>query len=320
MPRPELSSEISLPLPKDFPTFFRKGTPAVVPGPATAIMSSMSTRGVLTLLRLLLLSGHPIPTTAVTAMTAGLAAGAGNTASTVVLVGIAVLSGQFSIGWSNDLIDARRDTLVGRTDKPVAAGTVSRRSVAVAVLLAVVVTVGGSLALGWRAGAAQLVLVGSGWAYNVGLKSTPWSWLPFVTGFGAVPAVATLALPAHPWPVWWALAAGGLIGVSAHLGNVLPDLAEDDASGVRGLPHRLGAQATALVGLSAALAAAALVVLGPPQAPSASGAVGLGGAVAVGVSGLVVVLRRPSSEAAFYTTVAVAAIGVVLLAVSPAFP
>jgi hypothetical protein len=32
------------------------------------------------------------------------------------------------------------------------------------------------------------------------------------------------------------------------------------------------------------------------------------------------VRRRPSSEAAFYATMAVAAIGVVLLAASPSFP
>ena len=283
-------------------------------------MSWMSTRGVLTLLRLLALSGHPVPTIAVTAMTAGLAAGAGNPVSTVVLVGIAVLSGQLSIGWSNDLVDARRDRLAGRTDKPLATGLISIRLVTVAVLLAVLVTVASSLALGWRAGGAQLVLVVSGWTYNVALKTTLWSWLPFVTGFGAVPAVATLALPTQPWPAWWALAAGGLIGVAAHLGNVLPDLVEDRLTGVRGLPHRLGALATALVGLLAALTAAALVVLAPPHAPSAAAVVGLAAAATLAVAGLVVVRRRPTSEAAFYATMAIAGIGVVLLAVSPAFP
>ncbi len=283
-------------------------------------MAAMSMHGVLTLPRLLVLSGHPVPTIAVTAMTTGLAAGAGNTLPTVVLVGVAVLSGQFSIGWSNDLIDARRDRLVSRTDKPIATGLIPARIVVAAVLLAVLVTVTSSLLLGWRAGLAQLVLVGSGWAYNVALKTTLWSWLPFVTGFGAVPAVATLALPAHPWPEWWSLAAGGLVGVAAHLGNVLPDLAEDDATGVRGLPHWLGAGATAVIGLVAALASAALVVLAPPGAPSSQGVIGLTAAAAVAVAGLVVVRRTPSSEAAFDATVVIAAIGVALLAMSPSFP
>ncbi len=283
-------------------------------------MSAMNTHGVLTLPRLLVLSGHPLPTIAVTGMTVALAGGAGNTLSTGVLVGLAVLSGQLSIGWSNDLIDARRDRLVGRTDKPVATGLIPPRVVGAAVLLAVLVTVVSSVLLGWRAGLAQLVLVGSGWAYNVALKATLWSWLPFVTGFGAVPAVATFALPAHPWPAWWSLAAGGLIGVAAHLGNVLPDLAEDDATGVRGLPHRLGAAATAVIGLVAALASAALVVLAPPGAPSSRDVIGLTAAAAVAVAGLVLVRRKPSSEAAFHSTMAIAAIGVVMLAMSPSFP
>ena len=34
--------------------------------------------------------------------------------------------------------------------------------------------------------------------------------------------------------------AGALLGVGAHLVNALPDLADDEATGVRGLPHRLG--------------------------------------------------------------------------------
>jgi 4-hydroxybenzoate polyprenyltransferase len=41
-------------------------------------------------------------------------------------------------------------------------------------------------------------------------------------------------------PAAWVLAAGALLGVGAHLLNVLPDLADDEATGVRGLPHRLG--------------------------------------------------------------------------------
>jgi heme A synthase len=44
------------------------------------------------------------------------------------------------------------------------------------------------------------------------------------------------------------------------------------------------------------------------------GAVALVAAVGLAAAGLVVVRRRPSSEAAFYTSMAVAAIGVALIA------
>ncbi len=272
------------------------------------------------MIKALALSSHPIPTVAVTAMTLALAAGAGNTVATCLVVTVAVLSGQLSIGWSNDAIDARRDAAVGRPDKPVAAGAVSPRAVAVAAAGGLLVTVPASLALGWRAGLAQLLVVASGWTYNLGVKSTVWSWLPFAPAFGALPAVATLALPEPVWPAWWALAAGGLVGVSAHLGNVLPDLADDDATGVRGLPHLLGTDWTAGLGLLCALAAAGLVVLGPEGSPAWWSWLGLAVAAAVAFVAFTVARRRPASEAAFYATMLVAAIGVSLLAGSPAFP
>ncbi|WP_418607252.1 hypothetical protein [Georgenia sp. SUBG003] len=50
---------------------------------------------------------HPAPTVAVTVL-AGLAAVvAGHTAGGVALVALAVLAGQLTIGWSNDLVDRR---------------------------------------------------------------------------------------------------------------------------------------------------------------------------------------------------------------------
>src|SRR5262245_47270053 len=100
-------------------------------------------------------------------MTVTLAAGAGNDLTTCVLVLVAVLSGHVTIGWSNDLIDAVRDAAAGRTDKPLASGELTRQSVITAIAIGLVVTVVTSFALGWRAGLAQLVVVASGWVYNL---------------------------------------------------------------------------------------------------------------------------------------------------------
>ena len=66
--------------------------------------------------RALLMSCHPIPALAVTLIATVLAAVAGNSAVVCVLVAGAMLTGQLSIGWSNDLIDARRDAASGRTE------------------------------------------------------------------------------------------------------------------------------------------------------------------------------------------------------------
>jgi 4-hydroxybenzoate polyprenyltransferase len=217
------------------------------------------------------MSCHPGPALAVTVVATLLAVGAGASARTSALVAAAVGTGQLSIGWSNDWVDAARDVAVGRTDKPVAAGAVSRRAVGAAAALAAVAAVPLSLALGVAAAPANLVGVASGWAYNLGLKSTSWSWLPYAVTFGLLPAVVTLALPGSPVPPPWALAAGALLGVGAHLVNELPDLADDAATGVRGLPHRLGRRASSLLAPAVLTAASLLVVLGPAGRPSPAG-------------------------------------------------
>ncbi len=265
----------------------------------------------------LALACHPVPTVAVTAMATALVASAGNDAVVVTVAALAVLTGQLSIGWSNDLIDVRRDRAAGRTDKPLAAGAIVPRQVIIATGVALVATIASSAALGWRAGVAQLVVVACGWVYNAGLKSTAVSPVPFFVAFGALPAVATLARPGHAWPPWWALLAGGLIGVAAHFGNVLPDLADDAATGVAGLPHRVGRFRSAATASVCAVAAAIVVVAGADP-PRFWGALALVVTVVLAGTGLVAARRRPTSEAAFYTTMAVAAVGVTLLAATHA--
>jgi 4-hydroxybenzoate polyprenyltransferase len=193
----------------------------------------------------LLRTAHLGPALAVTVIVAVLALSADLTPVRALLVVAAVFTGQLSIGWSNDLVDLARDRQVGREDKPLATGEIRVATVRTACVLAVVATVPLSFACGLRAGLVQLLCVAAGWAYNLGLKSTAWSWLPYAVAFGSLPVFVTLSQepPAVP-PVWVPLA-GALLGVGAHLVNALPDFADDAATGVRGLPHRIGARWTA---------------------------------------------------------------------------
>jgi len=219
----------------------------------------------------LLKASHPAPAAAVTALTALLAIAAGHGFVTGLLVTAAVGAGQLSIGWSNDLIDAARDRRVGRPDKPIARGEVSarlvRRAVAVALFLCVVL----SLACGLASAVVHLFLgVASGWGYNLYLKRTAWSALPYALAFGSLPAVVTLALPNPELPALWTFFAGALLGVGAHLLNVLPDLADDASTGVHGLPHRLGERRVRVLAPLVLLGASCVVVLGPGT-PDSSG-------------------------------------------------
>lgn len=262
----------------------------------------------------LALSCHPGPTVAVTALTTALAAGSGTTLRATVAVALAVLAGQLSIGWSNDWIDAARDRTVARPDKPVAIGLVTETQVRHAAVGALIAAGVLSAALGWRVAVVHLLaVVGSGWAYNLRLKGTWWSWAPYVLCFGMLPSVATLALPGHPFAPGWATGAGALLGLGAHLANVLPDLDDDATTGVRGFPHRLGRTRTVLLAPVALLAATVCVVLGPRGAPAVVGWMGLGLAAALAGTAAAVALKTPRSRLPFRLTIGVAVVDVALL-------
>lgn len=209
-------------------------------------------------------ASHAGPTVAVTALTALLAIALDLTGGLAVLVTTAVFTGQLTIGWSNDLVDAPRDRAVARADKPVARGEVSITLVRTAIGIAGAACAGLSLACGWRSGLVHLGLgVGSGWAYNLGLKRTVWSALPYAVAFGSLPAVASLAGPDGGWPPAWMVATGALLGVGAHLLNALPDLADDARTGVHGLPQRLGARRVRVVAPAVLLVGSAVATVGP---------------------------------------------------------
>jgi 4-hydroxybenzoate polyprenyltransferase len=276
---------------------------------------SATTGGVV---RALALSCHPLPTLSVTAISAGLAVLVGLTPARAMLMVAAVFVGQLSIGWSNDAIDAARDRASGRADKPVAGGAVSSRTVGIAAAAALLASIVLSLALGWLPGLASLTIVACGWAYNLGLKATAFSFVPYAIAFGALPAVATLALPEPTWPAPWAMIAGALFGVSAHLANVLPDLDDDIGTGVRGLPHRIGARATA-VACPVMLGAASLVILlgtSGPTGPETWRWLGIAAIIGLVIAGIVVGLRQPRSRALFVIVIAAALIAVLLFALS----
>lgn len=223
------------------------------------------------LARALVLATHAGPTAAVTLVATLLAVAAGLPAGRVALLCVAVLAGQASIGWSNDWLDADRDRAVGRTDKPVVQGGVSPGLLRSAALAAAGVAVVLSLLLGVVPGLLLLTLVGSGWAYNAGLKRTWASWVGYVVGFGALPAGVVAAAPGTPLAPWWLVAAGAALGGAAHLANVAPDLEDDLATGVRGLPHRLGPRVSALAGALLLGGATLALVLGPDGPPTVAG-------------------------------------------------
>jgi 4-hydroxybenzoate polyprenyltransferase len=253
---------------------------------------------------------HPEPTAAVTALATALAVSAGRGAGSG-WVTAAFLSGQLSVGWSNDWIDADRDRRTGRTDKPVQRGEVSPGALRLAALSAATACIPLSLAMGRLAGLMHLIAVAAAWGYNVRLKSTWLSWAPYALAFGLVPSIVTLGLEDRPWAPWWATTAGALLGIGAHLANALPDLDDDAATGVRGLPHRLGRTGAAALSAVLLLAATSMLAVGPGR-PRPLVAAALVAAVVVTGVGLALG-RREGSRAPFRAVLVVAAVDVALL-------
>lgn len=257
-------------------------------------------------------ASHPVPSVAVTTFATVVAAATGRSLTGCVLVAAAVATGQLSIGWSNDVLDRTRDAVARRTDKPLARGAVSAGAVAWSSGVALAACVPLSFASGWAAGAAHLAAVGGGWAYNLGLKRTALSFVPYAWSFGLLTAFLTLGLPGSPWPHPWALAAGSSLGVGAHFLNVVPDVDDDLAAGVRGLPQRLGAHVSAVLGAALMLAATALVVLAPSGAVPVWAWTGLGMTVLT-ATGAAVGGLRGDGRRGFLWAVATAAVAVALL-------
>ena len=265
----------------------------------------------------LLKSSHPEPGAAVTVAMTLLAIGVGHRGWSIVGVFAAVAATQLSVGWVNDWLDADRDRTAGRRDKPVASGAVSRRTVGIAGLFA-------SLAipfLGLPFGAAATVcitLVGVfALLYDWPLKSTPLSIVPYLVAFGLLPAFVILALPGSPAPPAWLVAAGALLGGGAHFANVLPDLADDAATGVRGLPHRIGATGSTVAAALLLLAATLTLVFGPPGPPSWAGIAAAAAAVVVLPIGWYAARRaRGRPVAMFRAVIVVALIDILLLIAS----
>jgi 4-hydroxybenzoate polyprenyltransferase len=260
-------------------------------------------------------SSHSGPTVVVSAVSVLLGISVGLEPWRLVLLGLAILFDQISVGLSNDWIDADRDRAVGRTDKPVASGEVSVRAVRAAAIVCAALALILAYPLGLAAWVARLIGLGAGWSYNAGLKATPFSVLPYVIGFGILPAFATLARSQPALPAWWAVVAGALLGIAAHFANVLPDLDDDRRTGIRGLPHRLGLQPSIVVTWVALALAAVSIAVGTVSGVAIAGATL---SVVIAAACLVIALRRGIGRWMFRLVIIAALLDVAMLVVAGA--
>lgn len=209
----------------------------------------------------LLLGCHLAPTLTVTAAITALAAAAGRAGPGLLLVAAAMLTGQLAVGWCNDARDAHRDLAAGRRDKPVVRGWVTRRELAAGAVVAGITCVPLSFAAaGPIGGSAHVLAVASALSYDLWLKTTVFSVLPYAFSFGVIPAFVTYGLTPPSAPAPWVVATGALLGIGAHLANAAPDVQSDLAVGAGGLVSRIGAGTARAGAVVALLLSTALLV------------------------------------------------------------
>lgn len=228
---------------------------------------------------------HPFPSLVVVAVTVVLAFLADSSPEmvTVVALGVGMLCYQFAIGLANDIIDAEDDA-VSKPWKALPRGLVTPRTAGILVMglvgLGMLVTSGLPID-SWLLGIAGL---GCGLIYDVQLKRTPWSWVPFSVAFPLIPVWVFTAFDTWDALLWWVFPLGAVLGLALHLANQAPDVPKE--THVRGLAHRLGTEravnlSLGLVGLAGIGAAGVLILDGAgTQAILAAAAVLLAGTMA----------------------------------------
>ena len=177
------------------------------------------------------------------------------------IIAIGVFCGQLVVGWSNDVIDYKDDLLHNRQKKPLVSGQISLRlllnCLRVMTPLAIVLNLLGPL--GFVGGSLSVLAIGLAVAYNFYFKFTVFSWLPYAIAFGSLPSC--MALSKGQAPELWMWLGGALLGSAAHFLNVIKDMDQDQASGIKGLPQRLGTKASVVIAMALVAAAFAVILI-----------------------------------------------------------
>jgi len=168
---------------------------------------------------------------------------------------IAIFAGQLVVGWSNDLIDAPLDIAARRTKKPIVGKEIDinqlRKSIVFALLAALLLSL--ISPLGLIGTLIHFLGLLSATLYNLKLKSTILSPLPYIVSFGALPWA--IYLPTGNQPPLWLFIDFMLIAVAFHFFNVLKDFQWDINQGVLGLPQRLGRKTSLVISISLVISA-----------------------------------------------------------------
>lgn len=236
----------------------RGTTPETEPSPSRRL----SRFGPLLLVR----AAHPRLALVSALALAGAAALSGRTSVAVGMVLLTALVGQAMLGWTNDLVDRRRDTSNERVDKPMAQGLLTPEDVAFALSVGVLLVVPLAISHGVRAGISYLAALAIGMLGNVLLRRGLFSWVTWAASYALYPAFLAyggFAGDGQDTPPEIAITAlAAALGICVHVLVSLPGLVLDNEDGLRHLPLRIAVRVGAAKLLWGTVAVTALILVG----------------------------------------------------------
>ena len=207
------------------------------------------------------LLSHPIPVMfhilAVTVFTL-LAAWPHFAWSIIALVIAAHAAMQISIAMLNDYCDRRLDA-ASKSGKPIPRGLIYAREALIGGLVMIAIMLILLIQLPLLALLVSLCYLVLGQAYNLGLKSTPFSGIVFALAMPLIPLYAFAGIGRVPYVLFWLIPTGFLLGIALNLANSLPDIEQDAANGAKTLAVVLGVKRSFAVCQSMIVLAAALI-------------------------------------------------------------
>jgi 4-hydroxybenzoate polyprenyltransferase len=185
---------------------------------------------------------HPFPSlvnAAAVLLFATLALGHTPAAALGTRLALTMLVAQFAIGITNDLADRDLDRAT-KSGKPLASGAVSPIVAGILLGVALLGAALGAASFGPASLATVALGTGLGLAYDLRLKRTALSWLPYLLALPLAPIWVWVALDRFGPRLLWLYPLGASLFLALHLANALADYTGDTAAGVRGLAQRLG--------------------------------------------------------------------------------
>ena len=268
-------------------------------------------------IRSLLFMAHPGPSVLVTVVLVAIAGLAGHAVpdATLILQLIgAMLPVQFCIGVINDVADASADA-VSKPHKPLARGVIAPSTATCVGVALGAFGLGIAATVNWATLGLDAVALGAGLSYDLGLRRTRLSWVPWWGGMAVLPLEGYASVGSIPTRLFAVIPLAGLIAIGLHFANALPDIEGDRVAGRRSLPVLAGAVRSRWAGPSFLGAAGVLAV-------AAAGPIGQAGwmffsGVTVLVGGLVSVVVRRSPRPFPILAVATAIFAIAWLASLP---